>query len=111
MDCGPTCVRMLIRAITGKDLGKAICDEASELLPGRCVETRQLALALGRLLSPQQVRISFCFLFTEAWGFDFYQRFKAEQEKNRGESMLRFYQEAAELDLSAESRSVSLEDW
>ena len=109
MDCGPTCVRILIKAISGKDLGK-ICDEASEILPGRCVETRQLALALGRLLSPEHVRISFCFLFTEPWGFDFYQRFKAELHEDRTESMLRFYKEAANLDLSAESRSVSLEE-
>lgn len=110
MDCGPTCVRILTKAISGTDLGKALCDEASELLPGRCVETRQLALALGRLLSPEHTRISFCFLFTEAWGFDFYQRFKAELQEDRRESMLRFYQEAAKLDLSAESRSVSLEE-
>lgn len=110
MDCGPTCVRILAKAITGKDLGKALCDEASEILPGRCVETRQLALALGRLLSPQHTRISFCFLFTEPWGFDFYQQFKAEVEEDRRETMLRFYKEAADLDLSAESRSVSLEE-
>ncbi len=109
MDCGPTCVRILIKAISGKDLGK-ICDEASEILPGRCVETRQLALALGRLLSPEHVRISFCFLFTEPWGFDFYQQFKAELHEDRAESMLCFYKEAANLDLSAESRSVSLEE-
>eukprot|EP00913_Durusdinium_trenchii_P007671 g7207.t1 len=110
MDCGPTCVRILMKAVTGTDVGKALCDEACECLPGRCVETRQLALALGRLLCPEHVRISFCFLFTEPWGFDFYQKFKSELEEDRSESILRFYREASDLDLAAESRSVPLEE-
>ena len=91
-------------------MGKAICDEAAECLPGRCVETRQLALALGRLLCPEHVRVSFCFLFTEPWGFDFYEKFKAICQEDRQETILRFYREAADLELSAESRCVSLDE-
>ena len=110
MDCGPACVRMIVKAVTGRDVGKSVCDEASEILPGRCIETRQLALALGRLLPAEQVRISFCFLFTQACGFEFYERYKAEVEEDRKEAMCRFYREAMQLNLSAECRSVSLRE-
>ncbi|CAE8729899.1 unnamed protein product, partial [Polarella glacialis] len=70
-------------------------------------ETRQLALALGRLLPAETTRISFYFRFTKPWGFEFYKRFRAEADEDRAEAMRSFYSQAAELGLAAESRSVA----
>mmetsp|Transcript_104108 Transcript_104108/g.333826 ORF Transcript_104108/g.333826 Transcript_104108/m.333826 type:complete len:653 (-) Transcript_104108:432-2390(-) len=106
MNCGPACVRYVATSACGSDPGARLCDESVGLLPGKCVLTRELALALGRLLPRAFAEVSMIFRFAVEADIDFYRKYKPHSELDHAAKMRRFYSEAVELGLGVESRQV-----